>query len=271
MRANEKVYFSLLGPFRVWVHDQELVLGPIRQQAVLLSLVRSHNQVVSVSRLLRDVWGEEPPRSGHRTIPPYIYRLRKLVPEGRKCWEGLPIERRREGYVLRAAPEQLDCTEFDRLVRDGQAAQRKGDLETAYALVSQALHMWGEEPLVGLAGPLAQSTRMRLVEQRRMVIEQRIQLAFLMGRHRLVIPELLQHVELDPLYEPMSRLLMVALNTCDRHAEALNVFHETRKRLVEETGMEPGRKLQQTYEAILRADLNPPDDIQGLVAQRRVG
>jgi DNA-binding SARP family transcriptional activator len=271
MRANEKVYISLLGPFRVWVYGQELTLGPIRQQAVLLSLVRRHNQVVSVSRLLHDVWGEEPPRSGHRTIPPYIYRLRKLVPEGRKGWEGLPIERSREGYVLRVAPEQLDSTVFDRLVRDGQEAQRRGDLDTAYSLISQALQMWGEEPLVGLSGPLAQSTRMRFMEQRLMVIEQRIQLAFLMGRHRDVIPELRQHVEMNPLYEPMTRLLMIALYTCDRHVEALNVFHEMRKRLVEETGMEPGRKLQQAYEAVLRADLDPSGDLEGFVDGRRAG
>ncbi|MBR8741843.1 AfsR/SARP family transcriptional regulator [Nocardiopsis sp. MG754419] len=223
----------------------------------MLSLLRSYNQTVSVDRLLREVWGDDPPKSGSRIIPPYVYRLRKLAPCGEPDWVGLPIARKREGYVLQIDPDSLDRNRCNSLIRRSQEAKASGELELAHKLVSEALGMWGEEPLVGLVGPLAQSMRLNLVEQRLMAIERRIELDFLLGRHRDVIPELRQYVELNPLSEPMAELLMTALYECNRQAEALAVFHGLRTRLAEETGTGPGGNLQQIYEAILRSEPVP--------------
>ena len=48
---------------------------------------------------------------------------------------------------------------------------------------------------------------------------------------------------------------MLALYRCDRTAEALQVYRQARRTMIDELGIEPGERLQQLEHAIL--DLRP--------------
>ncbi|WP_410653851.1 ATP-binding protein [Amycolatopsis sp. cmx-4-54] len=66
------------------------------------------------------------------------------------------------------------------------------------------------------------------------------------------VAELTALVAEHPLREPFAGLLMRALHQQGRQADALNVYRKARTRLVEELGIEPGPKLRERYERILR-------------------
>jgi DNA-binding SARP family transcriptional activator len=66
---------------------------------VLAHLILRANRVVPADLLIDGLWGEEPPESARNTLQTYVYRLRKLLGEGR-------IDGRDDGYVLAAAPRR---------------------------------------------------------------------------------------------------------------------------------------------------------------------
>ena len=53
--------FRILGPLEVVADRQPLRLGRRKQRAVLAILLVHANRVVSLDRLVEEVWGEEPP------------------------------------------------------------------------------------------------------------------------------------------------------------------------------------------------------------------
>jgi hypothetical protein len=79
------------------------------------------------------------------------------------------------------------------------------------------------------------------------------------GRPELAT-ELAALVRAHPLRESLRAALMVALYWSGRHVEALEVFREARRALVDELGIEPGPALRKVHEQILAGDpaLDPP-------------
>jgi len=55
------VQFRVLGPLEVDDDGRRLDLGPPKQRAVLALLLLHANQVVSLDRLIDELWDEEPP------------------------------------------------------------------------------------------------------------------------------------------------------------------------------------------------------------------
>ncbi|MFG1628189.1 tetratricopeptide repeat protein [Kribbella sp. NPDC049227] len=127
---------DLLGPLHGWSGDRRLDLGPIRQQALLAVLALRPNQVITPDELVDLVWGDAPPSTGRQIVPPYIYRLRKLLPEG-------VLIRTRDGYSLRIAPDAVDLSRFEALV--SSLIYTYAFLSTAYTRRGQ----WAEALEVG--------------------------------------------------------------------------------------------------------------------------
>ena len=94
----------------------------------------------------------------------------------------------------------------------------------------------------------------RLEDARLAALEERLAADLEQGRHSDLVGELDSLVRRHPLRERLRGQLMLALYRAGRQAEALSAYHEARRTLIEELGLEPGPELQELYGAILRQE-----------------
>ena len=240
--------FRILGSLEVTREGRLVGLGGPKQRAVLAALLLHVNRVVSRDQLIETVWGEQPPETAAATLQGYVANLRKAL--GPEC-----ILTRPPGYVLETDPLAVDAIRFEVLQRQGTQELSRGDPDAASRTLSDALALWRGEPLAELdSGTSATTERLRLEELRLGAIEERIEADFALGRHAELVAELQTLVREHPLRERLCAQLMLALYRSGRQAEALDVYQQSRRRLSEELGLEPGDALKRLQRAILEQD-----------------
>ncbi|MEU7477338.1 BTAD domain-containing putative transcriptional regulator [Lentzea sp. NPDC042327] len=241
---------SLLGALAATVAGQELTLGPPRQRAVLAVLALRANHVVSRSELIDAVWGDEPPASADNGIHTYVAGLRRLFEPGRASRAPSSVLLSTDtGYLLRLPADANDVAMF-RAHLD-EAGRLRREPAAAIRAFDAALGLWRGVALEGVPGPFAAVERARLTELRLTAVEQRAALMLSVGREAEVAAELTTLINAHPLRERLHGLLMSALYRGGRQAEALAVFADLRRLLVEELGIEPGPELRQLHEQLL--------------------
>src|SRR5262249_7571465 len=99
-----------------------------------------------------------------------------------------------------------------------------------------------------------QAEARRLSELRLTAREDRVDAELELGRHEELVPELEGLVDQNPLRERLRGQLMVALYRSGRQADALEVYRQGRKELMDELGLDPGDDLRRLERAILRHD-----------------
>ena len=219
---------------------------------MLALLLLNANEVVGHDSLIEGLWGEWPPDSGRHTVAVYVSRLRKRLQDA-----GIEshIESRPGGYLLRCDPEQVDLYRFEHLIEDGKAALEAGALEQALEFFDQALALWRGEPLGDLAAePFAAAEIGWLEELRLHALEARIDAALALGRGADLVGELESLVARHPYRERLRVQLMISLYQTGRQVDALDVYRDGRRLLVDELGIEPGEELKEVERAILRHD-----------------
>src|SRR5262249_15790971 len=133
-------------------------------------------------------------------------------------------------------------------------AQRAPPASAAH-LLREALSLWRGQPLADLADePFAQPEIARLEALRLAALERRIEADLAVGGGPELVRELQSLVSAPPVRARLRGHLMLALYRGGRQAEALEVYRETRRLLVDELGIEPGPGLQELEQAILRQD-----------------
>jgi DNA-binding SARP family transcriptional activator len=215
-----------------------------RQRALLALLVLRANQVVPSETLVELLWGEEPPRTAPTSLQNAVSQLRKLLGPA-------VLQTRPPGYVLDVDSDQVDLGRFRRLVtraRSAEPAERS-------ALLREALVLWRGAPLADFAfEPWAQAEVHGLEELRLSALEDALGAELELGRHSEIVPEADRLARENPLRERPVGLLMLGLYRSGRQAEALEAYHEARRRLVDDLGIEPGHELQSLYRSILRQE-----------------
>jgi DNA-binding SARP family transcriptional activator len=237
----------ILGPLDVQLDGRSLALGGPQQRAVLAILALNAGQVVSTARLIDELWGEQPPGSAKPVLQGYVSNLRKAI--------GSVLVTRAPGYALELEPGQLDLGRFEHLLGEGQQARAAGRLEAAAVKLREALGLWRGPALAEFAyEQFAQAAIVRLDELRLTALEERIEVDLGLGRHAQVVGELEGLVAQHPLRERSRGQLMLALYRSGRQAEALDVYQQARRALVEELGIDPTPALQALERAILQQD-----------------
>ncbi|MEO6091031.1 MAG: BTAD domain-containing putative transcriptional regulator, partial [Umezawaea sp.] len=246
--------FGVLGPVEVHGDDGAL-LPPLPPKAgrILAVLAADCGRVVPVDRLIDLVWGERPPPQARKSLQVHISGLRRA---------GVPVEHRAVGYRLAAEPDQVDAHLFRGLVaRAGETA----DPVERRALLGEALSLWRGVPMAGidrLGGPLE--------AQRLAAVEDAVDADLALGHHAEVVDLLSGLVEEHPLSERLRLRLMRALAGSGRRTEAMRVFHDIRRLLVDELGVEPGPRLQQLYRTVLEGT-EPEEPVRRNYLPRDVG
>ncbi|MGW4706311.1 AfsR/SARP family transcriptional regulator, partial [Streptomyces sp. NPDC004285] len=252
--AGEPLRIDLLGPVRARRGDVALPLGPVRRQAVLAALVLRAPGFVTYRRLLDDVWGAEPPGTGHRVLPSYVYALRRALDPVDARPGGSVIGGGRGGYRFEPGGARTDLAELAERAALARHAKASGDLPGALDAGGRALALLSGDPLPGLPGPLADTERQRLNRLRRALHQERAECLVLLGRHPEALDCLMAAPLALPYDEPLAALRMRALYGSGRQAEALAVYRDTRDRLLDELGVEPGADLRRVHQAVLRRD-----------------
>jgi len=256
------VEFRILGPLEVVEEGRRLTLGGPRQRALLAILLTHANEVVSSDRLIDELWRARPPRTGANALQFHVSQLRKTLGPSDV------IVTQEPGYLIRVAPDELDLLRFEQLVEEA----RRGPADQAARLLHDALNLWRGPALADLVNePFAQAEILRLDELRLVALELRIETDLALGRHRELVGELEVLVHEHPLRERPRAQLMLALYRSGRQAEALDLYREGRRLLVDELGIEPGLELQELEKAILRHDsgLSSPGPAATSPAHRR--
>ncbi|WP_207755568.1 AfsR/SARP family transcriptional regulator [Nonomuraea cypriaca] len=239
--------FRLLGPVGVWTRGELLGPSTPQQRSVLAMLLLHRGRTVSTDRLVEALWDDRPPASARNAVQGYVSRLRRVL----AGLTGVELATSPPGYRLDVDPSRVDLYRFRDLVGRARAAGP----ERAGPLLRQALDLWSGPPLAGVAGGwLHEMFGQMLAEERLTAVEERIALDLRYGRRRESLPELSMLLSEHPLRERLAYLTMTALYDDGRGAAALEVFRDTRRRLVGELGVEPGAELQDLRRHILQGE-----------------
>ncbi|KAA8889733.1 hypothetical protein F3087_06835 [Nocardia colli] len=255
--------FAVLGEVRAWRDELELDLGSKQRRALLAALLLRSGRSATVPELIDGVWGEHPTPSAIGALRNHILHLRRALEPDRPTGAAATVlVGFGGGYALRLAPGVVDVEQVEDMLLDVQperiGTEPEHTVERARERLDAALRLWSGTPLAGLPGPYAERQRTQLVERRIALLEQRIELDLRLGRYPEVIAELTPLCGEHPMREQIRGLLMTALYHAGRQAEALAVYADTRKVLIERLGIEPGQQLAELHQRILRADLRVP-------------
>ena len=244
--------FRILGPTEVLDNGEPIPLPKGRARSLLGLLVLRAGEVVSTDRLIDELWGESPPPTVGTALQGLVSSLRKrLEPDRDRAEPPMVLVTRGYGYQLAIDPGVVDANRFRRLLVEAAQAHA----EHAAELLRGALDLWRGPALADFTfEPFAQVEIAELEELRLTALEKRIEADLAIGRHREVIGELERLVAEHPLREAVRRLLMLAMYRSGRQAEALQVYADLRRTLVEELGLDPAPSLRQLEELILRQD-----------------
>jgi len=242
------VEFRILGPLEVWQDGKQLAPSGHKARALLALLLLHANEPVTADRLVEEVWGDQLPANSAKTLQIHVSRLRKSLGADR-------LERVGGGYALTVGEGELDSDRAASLVERGDRSLDLGEAEAASALFREALVLFQGRPLGEFAYEgFAQAERARLEDLQLKAREGWLEAELALGRGAQLTGELEALVAQHPLRERLYGQQMLALYQAGRQADALDVYHDARRRFMDELGLEPGPALQELERRILNQD-----------------
>ena len=243
--------FRLLGPVELVRDGEPVAVRAGKHRIVLATLLLNTGRTVGAQELIDNLWDEDPPDGARTTLRAYVMRLRQAI--------GVPdlITTVTDGYRVDVPPDDVDASRFDLLLTKARTA-KPGQ---AVPLLTEALGLWRGPALADVPSHrLRQNEAAALDERRLQATELRTQALLALGRNQELITELRALTTANPLRETFWAQLMLALYRADRQAEALTIYHQVRRLLADELGVEPGVELRGLHQSILTSDpsLAPP-------------
>ena len=254
--------FLILGPLEVRSEEGPIALGGRRPARAFWPRC-SCAPVAScpTEQLVDELYGADP--------PPKTRPRRCRTPSSRSGRRSARTSSSpgRRATCSTVTAEQIDARRFERLLADARASAP----EERRALLLRALDLWRGPPLAEFAfEEWAQTEARRLDELRLVAGEERIAADVELGRAADVVPELESLVREHPLRERPCELLMRALYTAGRQADALAAYDAHRAAL-DELGLEPGERSGALQASILRHEAGLTPGRNGGDARRRRG
>src|SRR5207237_312939 len=172
----------LLGPVEAVIDGRPVRLPAAKPRALLAVLLLDRNRVVSVGRLVEDLWGDDPPETATKALQGYVSQLRKALGADR-------LLTKPPGYSLRVEDGELDLDRFEGLLREGRELRGAGDSKAAARRLAEALELWRGTPFAEFESePFARDAGARLEDARLAVLEERIEADLALGRPTRLIP-----------------------------------------------------------------------------------
>ncbi|MGW0216331.1 BTAD domain-containing putative transcriptional regulator [Micromonospora chokoriensis] len=245
--------FHMLGAVEIGLGDDtRLSPGSPKEAAVLAALLLDAGRPLSTETLVDRVWGEQAHDRAQRTLHTYVTRIRRLLEQ---AGAGVLV-RRGGGYLLQVDRDEVDMHLFRRLV--DRASRTDIEDPDRVVLLGRALALWRGDPLAGVPGEWASRVRTTWQGYRTDVVVAQAQAYLRLGDPTVMVAPLTQLLDEHPMVEPLAATLIQVLHATGRTAEALSRYADTRLRLIEELGVEPGAHLRAVHQQILRDDADDP-------------
>jgi DNA-binding SARP family transcriptional activator/pimeloyl-ACP methyl ester carboxylesterase len=244
--------FQVLGPLQVLAQGEALRIGGPRARGVLALLLAHPNQVISAGALIDELW---PGRNPERAAASLHVRVAELRAALRDTAGDVRLLTRGDGYVLHAAPEELDASRFEALFSGAREAYSAGDPAATVRLLDAGLALWRGPAFAEVADlQLVRAESVRLEEIRLDAIELSNEAKLACGRHLEVLSTATALTGSHPLRERLWAQRMLALYRAGRQAEALSCYRELRAVLVDQVGIEPSGETRELQLRMLRQD-----------------
>ncbi|RZU53581.1 DNA-binding SARP family transcriptional activator [Krasilnikovia cinnamomea] len=249
---GENVRIQVLGPVRAWLGEVPVELTSAGRRAVLGLLAMAGGQPLSQAELVDALWGDRPPPTAANIIQTHIKHLRRLLEPGRVSRShSARLPRVGDGYALRVSPDNLDLLRFRKLLAAAGAAQQRGDPRGAADLFAEALAQWQGAPLMDVPLLAGHPKVIALAEERHAALGRYGELMITLGAVSEALPALEEAAAAQPLDEVGQARLIRAYAVAGRRAKAFATFHDTRRRLADELGVDPGHALSAAHAAAL--------------------
>lgn len=225
---------EVLGPLRLLVDGAPVDVPGPKRRAVLALLALAEGRIVTIDRLLDALWPAEVPESGRQALHNHVSRLRgHLGPAAAR------LETRHDGYALALGDDELDVAQARALLASARSASTG-----AFALLEEAHRLWRGPVLADLAdcAPVAAAVE-GYDRLRGEITDALIAEAVAAGHADGVLGLAAAAAADDPLREPSVLLHMRVLAATGQVPEALGVARAFRRRLAEETGLDPSGAL----------------------------
>ena len=252
-RSFAAAQFGVLGPLQVRMGDESLPLGTPKQRAVLAMLIVNANRPVGIDSLIGAAWDQRPPQGARATLHAYISNLRRLMSSAgidRALLASAP-----PGYRLAIGQDQYDLGRFRAQKDAGLHAAAAAEFEQASRQMAEALAQWRGPFLEDLRDfQFVETLATAFDEEKVLAHTSHVEAQIACGRPNAVIMELETLIAEHPYREPLWAQLITAYYLADRQSDALDAYLRLKTRLAEDLGIDPGAKLRELYEQVLRQE-----------------
>ncbi len=246
-----KLRIRVLGPIGAELGDAPVRLSKARHRELLGILTAARGRTVSTPQLVDDLW-EDVPAGAVGAVHTFVGELRRLLePDRPPRTPPAALVTTGGGYALRIPDDDVDLRRAEHGI---QSAAGLG-LEDRERALTAALAEWrgtAFEEFHTRSWALAE--RSRMAGLRATAVEQLADARLELGRPQDVLGLLDTHIGEHPWREEGWRLLALALYRSDRQADALALLARARTSLRDDLGLDPGRRLAELEQGILRQD-----------------
>lgn len=254
------VRIQVLGPVGAWRGGQPVDLGPPGQRAVFALLALHCGRPLRRDDLVAALWPDRPPPStAANVIQTYVLRLRRVLePDRPTRAAGTVLRKAGDGYRLCLPAAAVDLLRFRDHVTAATAAQQQGRTDDAAASLAEALRQWQGAPLPDIPVLADHPGLAALAAERQEALARYGELAAAAGRPADGLSALEEAAAGQPLNEAWHAQLIIAYQAAGRRAQAFAAYHDIRRRLAEELGVDPGAELAAAHATLLHSTQLPP-------------
>jgi DNA-binding SARP family transcriptional activator len=231
-----------------------------RQRLLFAALASRPGHQFRTESLQGLLWPTESGTALAGALQSQVSRLRRVIGSGTIAFDA-------GGYRLDVAAHEVDIHRFEHLVEEARDLLDRGAAHAALDRADQALRLFTGELEADIAdAPLIRDLFAHLDELQLEAATVRAEARVLLGQHSRAITDLRRLTRVHSSREGLWAMLALALYRSDRAADALGVLRRAQHVLIDDYGLEPGRRLRKLEAAILTHSADAGDPVHPCAA-----